>query len=309
MDSQILMRLNEIYRHNVYNEEVLSEETLSEEELVGIEEWVEALIEEGYDLDQFSDEELYEAYLSALDEAKMDKGKTDVEKRVTRKERLVSGGNLSPGMQSKYNSPKYTPEDSDDEIEVGRQWAHRRSRGMKKPEAKSRPTHSGKYGAMQRRRGMNEELDLYDIVSEYLVSEGFCDSYDDADVIMANMSEEWRESIMEEVLDERLTGLRVRRAVTKFQDQNERPDQYKKPSANKNPRPNYTLGAVATHKEGSPNPYNPSTPEDYKDSGNRPTKRGGRGKKGEPKTGYYGTDKRDSDRGSGNAAKRRASGR
>jgi hypothetical protein len=202
MDSQILMRLNEIYRHNVYNEEVLSEETLSEEELVGIEEWVEALIEEGYDLDQFSDEELYEAYLSALDEAKMDKGKTDVEKRVTRKERLVSGGNLSPGMQSKYNSPKYTPEDSDDEIEVGRQWAHRRSRGMKKPEAKSRPTHSGKYGAMQRRRGMNEELDLYDIVSEYLVSEGFCDSYEDADVIMANMSEEWRESIMEEVLDE-----------------------------------------------------------------------------------------------------------
>jgi hypothetical protein len=167
MQYDVLFQLNEAYRHGVY-----AEETLSEEELADINGWVSSLISEGYDLDDYSDEELYEAYLSAL--------------------------------------------------------------------------------------------------------------------------------------DERLTGLRVRRAVTKFQDQNERPDQYKKPSANKNPRPNYTLGAVATHKEGSPNPYNPSTPEDYKDSGNRPTKRGGRGKKGEPKTGYYGTDKRDSDRGSGNAAKRRA---
>jgi hypothetical protein len=45
----------------------------------------------------------------------------------------------------------------------------------------------------------NEELDLYDIVSEYLVSEGFCDSYEDAGVIMANMSEEWRDGILDEV--------------------------------------------------------------------------------------------------------------
>lgn len=44
-----------------------------------------------------------------------------------------------------------------------------------------------------------EELDLYDIVSEYLVSEGFCESYEDADVIMANMSEDWREDILDEV--------------------------------------------------------------------------------------------------------------
>jgi hypothetical protein len=46
---------------------------------------------------------------------------------------------------------------------------------------------------------IEESSDLYDIVSNYLVSEGFCDSPEAADVIMANMSEEWRESILEEI--------------------------------------------------------------------------------------------------------------
>jgi hypothetical protein len=75
---------------------------------------------------------------------------------------------------------------------------HKAGRGEKKEKgAKSA------FGTMRHVGGpYNEELDLYDIVSEYLVTEGFCDSYEDADVIMANMSEEWRESIMEEVLDE-----------------------------------------------------------------------------------------------------------
>ena len=53
--------------------------------------------------------------------------------------------------------------------------------------------------AHKKRTKMKEDLDLYYIVSEYLVSEGFCDSYEDADVIMTNMSEEWRDSILDEV--------------------------------------------------------------------------------------------------------------
>jgi hypothetical protein len=270
MDPIIFAQLNEAYHKGVY----VQEETLSEEECLDIQEWVEALIDEGYDLDEYSDEELYEAYLA--------------ESR---------GG--------KANSP--------DPISMPPSF-HKLSRGLKKikgnkPLWDKEGTQTGRFHTMQlKKRGQppyNEELDLYDLVSEYLVSEGFCDSYEDADVIMANMSEEWREGIVEEVLDEALTGYRGKRAFTKFQDQNFRPDQYKKPSASKNPSPNYTLGAVGRHKEGSPNPYNPATPEDYRDTGNRPTKRGGRGKRGEAKTGYYGVDKRDSDRGRGNASKRR----
>ena len=43
-----------------------------------------------------------------------------------------------------------------------------------------------------------EETDLFDYVLEYLVSEGYADTNENALVIMANMSEEWRESILEE---------------------------------------------------------------------------------------------------------------
>jgi hypothetical protein len=148
---------------------------------------------------------------------------------------------------------------------------------------------------------LRNSFDPFDIVMGYLIDEGYAENEEEATVIMTNMSEEWRE----EILDEALTGNRGKRAIKKFQDQNDRPNWYKKPGESKNPSPNYTLGAVARHKEGSPNRYNPATPEDYADSGNRPTKRGGRGEKGEPKTGYYGTDRRDSDRGRGNAARRR----
>jgi hypothetical protein len=41
-----------------------------------------------------------------------------------------------------------------------------------------------------------EQVDFRDIVVEYLFVEGFADSYEEAEVIMVNMSEEWRESII-----------------------------------------------------------------------------------------------------------------
>ena len=42
-----------------------------------------------------------------------------------------------------------------------------------------------------------EETDLFDYLLEYLVAEGFADTNESALAIMANMSEEWRESIVE----------------------------------------------------------------------------------------------------------------
>ena len=42
-----------------------------------------------------------------------------------------------------------------------------------------------------------EETDLFDTILEYLVSEGYADTNESALVIMANMSEEWRQSIVE----------------------------------------------------------------------------------------------------------------
>ena len=48
--------------------------------------------------------------------------------------------------------------------------------------------------------------DLFDVILEHLITEGYADTNENALVIMANMSEEWRESIVEEVLDERNRG-------------------------------------------------------------------------------------------------------
>jgi hypothetical protein len=234
MDSQILMRLNEIYRHDVYNEEVLSEETLSEEELVDINQWVSQLISEGYDLDDYSDEELYAAYLEDLDEAltgprkeyalkrakelrdrsrqvgdiakrrrggrhaisdKMDKRAADLVRVATREvggegyPRKEKGSWETLPRKRGGSGVKGDPKDMEFGVD------HSRSDKSDKDLIKSKLR---KRALRNINRGMNEELDLYDIVSEYLVSEGFCDSYDDADVIMANMSEEWRESILEE---------------------------------------------------------------------------------------------------------------
>jgi hypothetical protein len=54
----------------------------------------------------------------------------------------------------------------------------------------------------QRRKGlaksaMGEAVDLYDIILSHLLDEGYADTQEAAEAIMSNMSEEWRESIME----------------------------------------------------------------------------------------------------------------
>ena len=233
MNPNTLALLNEAYRHGVYNEE-----TLSEEEMLSIEEWVEALIEEGYDLDQYSDEELYEAYLSDLDEgltgprkeyalkranelrdrsrqagdiAKRNRGgrhgiSDKMHKRAADLVRVATrevGGETYPRKEKGSwetlprkrggSGIKGDPKDMDSGVD------HSRSAKSDKDLIKSKLR---KRALRNINRGMNEELDLYDIVSEYLVSEGFCDSYEDADVIMANMSEEWRESIVNNLIEE-----------------------------------------------------------------------------------------------------------
>ena len=41
-----------------------------------------------------------------------------------------------------------------------------------------------------------EEFDFYDEILNFLVNEGYCNTHKDAEVIMVNMSEEWRNSII-----------------------------------------------------------------------------------------------------------------
>ena len=47
-----------------------------------------------------------------------------------------------------------------------------------------------------------EQTDLYDIILSHLLDEGYAETPEAAEAIMVNMSEDWRESIVEEVLEE-----------------------------------------------------------------------------------------------------------
>lgn len=49
---------------------------------------------------------------------------------------------------------------------------------------------------------LKDSADLFDIIKGYLLDEGYADTEQAAEAIMVNMSEDWRESIVEEVLNE-----------------------------------------------------------------------------------------------------------
>jgi hypothetical protein len=51
--------------------------------------------------------------------------------------------------------------------------------------------------------GLGEAVDLYDIILSHLLDEGYADTEQAAEAIMVNMSEEWRESIVETRMDPR----------------------------------------------------------------------------------------------------------
>ena len=57
---------------------------------------------------------------------------------------------------------------------------------------------------------LGESVDVFDYILEHLVAEGYADTNENALVIMANMSEDWRESIVDEIISEgRTTNLRA----------------------------------------------------------------------------------------------------
>jgi hypothetical protein len=51
--------------------------------------------------------------------------------------------------------------------------------------------------ASQQRQGLTQSFDPFDVVMGHLIDEGYAENEEAAAVIMANMSEEWREEILE----------------------------------------------------------------------------------------------------------------
>jgi hypothetical protein len=57
-------------------------------------------------------------------------------------------------------------------------------------------------GAVLAKMRANEAVDLYDIILSHLLDEGYAETQEQAEVIMVNMSEDWREDIVEAAADQ-----------------------------------------------------------------------------------------------------------
>jgi hypothetical protein len=89
-------------------------------------------------------------------------------------------------------------------------YAHKTTNDADKAKQSARGAQRGVLTPDEKKKLNREEFDIYDIVLEYLLDEGYAESVKEAESIMVNMSEDWRESIME-VSDAKVAAVGRRR--------------------------------------------------------------------------------------------------
>ena len=109
---------------------------------------------------------------------KLSSGKTPRQKMKTKASNLDMDANIAGGVAS---SPSWRTSKS---IRLG---AKEQESSLKKRAKKIREVETNQ----------QEQTDLYDIILSHLLDEGYAETLEQAQVIMVNMSEDWRESIME----------------------------------------------------------------------------------------------------------------
>ena len=209
MDSQQVRNLQEAYI-DVYEGDLTEEQEFKS--------WVTELLDEGYDLSDYTWDEMYEIYNEAY------KGGPEFGMKYSKSKPLSGekGDGSGYGGDEKFTKP-------DDKIEkpgttvppfkkggYGRIMSnipHGIGAHRDKIASKITTTTGGDPGAptsqkmrapdkkrLSReiiRKPKNEEVDLYDTILSHLMNEGYADTIESAEGIMVNMSEDWRESIVE----------------------------------------------------------------------------------------------------------------
>jgi hypothetical protein len=72
----------------------------------------------------------------------------------------------------------------------------RATEGPGEPQSVTMPRMKSKPSREIVRKNLNNSYDLYDVILSYLLDEGYADTFESAEAIMVNMSEEWRDSII-----------------------------------------------------------------------------------------------------------------
>jgi hypothetical protein len=81
---------------------------------------------------------------------------------------------------------------------------HKRKQGAKTPKEQNKI--AGRIEKINKEYNVPmEQVDLYDIILSHLLDEGYAETIESAEAIMVNMSEEWREDIIEAKSDEGLS--------------------------------------------------------------------------------------------------------
>jgi hypothetical protein len=138
--------------------------------------WVNELLDEGYDLSDYTWDELYEGYK-----------KLPVGKMI--RQAAKKGEEFS---QSHHSTDRLL--NTEKQLKKMARVADRHSTIKGKGKVRGQGQ-----AELNRRRGeMKEEYDAYDVILEYLLDEGFAETLESAEAIMVNMSEEWIEGILEE---------------------------------------------------------------------------------------------------------------
>ena len=213
----------------------LTEEQIWEE----VEDWVNELTEEGHDLSDYTWEEMQEAYIEEARAEGVKPYKPQPLKPLPQAKPLSGQRGDGSGYKDrtgKTEGPLITvnpgnPEEARKALEKTKQKPHTRTgnptrimspnlsttrevdavRGMvqgkaiNNPTASSLPKGSSAKPKLSReiiRRPQAEEVDVYDIILSHLLDEGYASSVDAAEKIMVNMSEDWRNVIIDEILDE-----------------------------------------------------------------------------------------------------------
>jgi len=142
---------------------------------------------------------LYESYRSVYTEEveeldEMKEGYTDP--KFNRKEylaKLSKRGGMGMGTKEDphgYRDPKMA--------KVGAEFVKRTTARSKSKKSGEPDEYKTEKESQSKLRSTNESTDLYDLVLEYLLDEGLCESVENAEIMMAHMSESWVDAIVEE---------------------------------------------------------------------------------------------------------------
>jgi len=169
------IRLNDILKKlPPQDKKKLSREIIRKPKNEEFQNWVNNLLDEGYDLSGYTWDELYEGYNQVH--------QVDEELTGSRKKRA------SEILNNKLR-----------DVETLRKLAGRkRTQKTDYGSGNKAARRAGKEVEDSRVAQFDESYDYYDIILSHLLDEGYADTQEQAQVIMVNMSEEWRESIVEE---------------------------------------------------------------------------------------------------------------